>query len=143
MHWRMEVIENVFGQTPSKRLLAATRRYYRQNIADGLCIAVVAEMDDTGAGCGAICLAEELPTPDNPSGKCAYLTNIYVRKEYRRRGVGHAIVRWLVDKARQSGCDRIYLEAADGHSGIGFTELTGIMKYADPHNSESEGSVGQ
>lgn len=141
MHWRKEVIENVFGVTPSKRLLVENRRYYQKHIADGSHIAVVAEADDSDAGCGAICLSEELPSPDNPSGRCAYLMNIYVRREYRERGVGHAIVGWLVDKARALGCDKIYLETTDCartlYKDIGFKDLTGLMKYADVHNSQS------
>ncbi len=28
-------------------------------------------------------IIEELPSPDNPSGKCAYLMNIYVREAFR------------------------------------------------------------
>lgn len=134
MHWRREVIENVFGVTPSKRQLVANRLYYRQNIAEGRHVAIVAETDGIGAGCGAICLSEELPSPDNPSGKCAYLMNIYVREEYRGHGVGHAIVRWLVDKARNLGCDKIYLETTDCarplYKSIGFKDLPGMMKYA-------------
>lgn len=141
MHWRKEVLENVFGITPSKRLLVANRRYYQQEIAEGRHIAVVAEIDGNDVGCGAICLSEELPSPDNFSGKCAYLMNIYVRKEYREQGVGHSIVRWLVDKAQQLGCDKIYLETTDCarplYNSIGFKELYGIMKYEDIHNSES------
>lgn len=141
MRWRAEVIENVFGEPPSKRLLVANRQYYRKNIADGTHIAVVAEVDGSDVGCGATCLTEELPSPDNPSGKCAYLMNIYVRKEYRGNGIGHAIVRRLVEKARFSGCDKIYLETTAGarslYKSIGFEELPGIMKYADVQNSES------
>lgn len=141
MHWRKEVIETVFGLTPSKRLLVANRRYYQKNIADGSHIAVVAGTDDADVGCGAICLSEELPSPDNPSGKCAYLMNIYVREEYRGRGVGQSIVRWLVEKARQMGCDKIYLETTDCarplYRSIGFKDLSGIMKYEDIHDCES------
>lgn len=113
MHWRREVIENVFGVEPSKRLLVANRRYYRQNISGGRHVAILAEIDGEDVGCGAICLSEELPSPDNPSGKCAYLMNIYVREPYRGRGVGRAIVCWLVEKARNLGCDKIYLETTD------------------------------
>lgn len=141
MHWRKEVIENVFGVVPSKELMAANRMYYMKHIADGSHIAIVAETDDQDVGCGAICLSDELPSPDNPSGRCAYLMNIYVRKEYRGHGVGHSIVCWLVKKARQLGCDKIYLETTDGarslYKDIGFKELPGIMKYADIQNSES------
>lgn len=139
MHWRREVIENVFGTEPSKRLMVANRQYYRRHIADGTHIAVVASTDDTDAGCGAICLTEELPSPDNPSGRCACLMNIYVREEFRNRGVAHAIVRWLVNKARQLGCDKIYLETTDMaqplYRNIGFNDLPGTMKYADLQNS--------
>lgn len=139
MHWRREVIENVFGTEPSKRLMVANRQYYRRHIADGTHIAVVASTDDTDAGCGAICLTEELPSPDNPSGRCAYLMNIYVREEFRNSGVAHAIVRWLVNKARQLGCDKIYLETTDMvqplYKSIGFNDLPGTMKYADIQNS--------
>ncbi len=141
MHWRKEVIENVFGVVPSKELMAANRMYYMKHIADGSHIAIVAEIDDQDVGCGAICLSDELPSPDNPSGRCAYLMNIYVRKEYRGHGVGHSIVCWLVEKARQLGCDKIYLETTDGarslYKDIGFKELSGFMKYADIQNSES------
>lgn len=139
MHWRREVIENVFGTEPSKRLMVANRQYYRRHIADGTHIAVVASTDDTDAGCGAISLTEELPSPDNPSGRCAYLMNIYVREEFRNSGVAHAIVRWLVNKARQLGCDKIYLETTDMvqplYKSIGFNDLPGTMKYADIQNS--------
>ncbi len=138
MHWRKEVIENVFGTIPSKRLLVANRQYYRRNIADGRHIAIIAEIDDVDVGCGALCLSEELPSPDNPSGKCAYLMNIYVRETYRGQGIGHSIVRWLVDKATQLGCDKIYLETTDCartlYNSIGFEDLSGYMKYADIQN---------
>jgi len=135
MHWRKEVIENVFGTTPSKRLLAANRQYYLKHVADGSHIAIVASVDDTDAGCGAICLSDELPSPDNPSGHCAYLMNIYVRKNYRSRGIGRQMVEWLVTKAREMGCGKIYLETTDAahslYNSVGFKELPGIMKYAD------------
>lgn len=141
LHWRKEVIENVFGIIPSKALLAANRRYYQRHIADGSHIAIVAVVGGLDVGCGAICLSEELPSPDNPSGRCAYLMNIYVRAEHRGHGIGHAIVRWLVAKARELGCDKIYLETTDCarslYQSIGFEDLHGIMKYADIQNRES------
>lgn len=135
MHWRAEVIENVFGVRPSRRLLVMNRRYYRAHIADGSHIAIVAAADGADAGCGAICLTDELPSPDNPTGRCAYLMNIYVRSEFRGRGIGHAIVRRLVAKARELDCGKIYLETTDGarslYKSIGFEDMPGIMKYAD------------
>ena len=141
MRWRREVIENVFRQEPSGRLLVENRRYYRTHIADGSHIAVVAVLDGVDVGCGAVCFSDELPSPDNHSGRCAYLMNIYVRKEYRAQGVGRSIVGWLVQKARQERCDKIWLETTDGarplYKSIGFHEFPGIMKYTEIQNSES------
>ena len=78
IRWREEVIGHVFGQKPDKRLIMANRQYYEEHIADGTHIALVAEYDGVECGCGAVCFTDELPSPDNPSGKCAYLMNIYV-----------------------------------------------------------------
>ena len=133
MHWRAEVIRNVFGVEPHPRLLVANRHYYRRHIAAGTHFAIVAEDDDMQYGCGSVCFTEELPSPDNPSGLCAYLMNIYVREPYRGRGVAHLIVRRLVDEAKQRGCGKIYLETTtDGKSlylSSGFTEMPDMMKY--------------
>lgn len=140
MQWRAETIENVFGTPPSKKLMLANRRYYARHLADGTHLAVLAEAEGTPCGCGAICLSEELPSPDNPSGRCAYIMNIYVREEYRGHGIGHAIVRALVDKARGLNCDKIYLETTDVarslYSSIGFHGLPGMMKYGEIHNKQ-------
>lgn len=133
MLWRAEVIEAVFGQALSETLLEANRRYYRDCLGAGEHIAAEATLDGQPAGCGAICLQRELPSPDNPSGRCAYLMNIYVRPPFRGRGVATAMVHWLVDKALSLGCDKIYLEttpaARNIYKEIGFESLPGLMKY--------------
>ena len=135
MMWRREVIRTVFGVDPTEDLLSANRNYYERHIADGSHLAVGAEVDGGEAGWGAICFTEELPSPDNPSGRCAYLMNIYVRPMFRSRGIGHEIVSYLVEKAREKRCDKIYLETTDEarslYNSIGFKELPGILKYAD------------
>lgn len=135
MRWRAEVIRNVFGIEPHPRLLVANRQYYRRHIADDTHLAYVADYDGEECGCGAVCFYEEMPSPDNPTGKCAYIMNIYVREPYRNNGIAHHIVRRLVDEARQRGCAKIYLETtASGRSlyqTSGFKEMPDMMKYQD------------
>ena len=135
MYWREEVINLVFGVTPDKRLLVANRQYYERHLADGSHKAFVAECDGEDAGCGAVCYTYELPSPDNPSGRCAYLMNIYVREAFRHKGVAHHIVSRLIDEAKSKGCDKIYLETtAEGravYSSLGFKDLPDMMKYYD------------
>lgn len=133
MMWRQEVIRQVFGAEPSKRLLVANRQYYREHIADGSHVALVASVGSEDVGCGAVCLTDELPSPDNPSGRCAYLMNIYVRESYRQHGVAHKIVSRLIEISREKGCDKIYLEStAEGrpvYRSLGFADMEGMMKF--------------
>ena len=133
MEWRAEVIENVFGLTAGPDLLEANRRYYLNHIADGTHIAFVASYDGTDCGCGGVCLTDELPSPDNPSGRCAYLMNIYVREAFRKHGVAREIVARLVEEAKMRGCGKIYLETTDDgrpvYDALGFRDMPDMMKY--------------
>lgn len=131
MHWRREVIGAVFGQEAGSRLLVSNRQYYRAHMADGTHMAFVAEMDGHDCGCGGVCFTDELPSPDNPTGRCAYLMNIYVREPYRRKGVARHIVTRLIEEARLHGCGKIYLESTPEarplYSSLGFTPMQGMM----------------
>ncbi|MDE6161826.1 MAG: GNAT family N-acetyltransferase, partial [Muribaculaceae bacterium] len=88
----------------------SNRQYYRRHIADGTHMAFIAYCDGEECGCGAVCFTDELPSPENPTGKCANLMNIYVRMPYRNRGIAHSIVGRLVEEARKHECGKIYLE---------------------------------
>lgn len=132
MMWRQEVLAHVFGEEPSARLLDENRQYYSKHIAEDTHFAICARWNGEDAGCGAVCLTDELPSPDNPTGKCAYLMNIYVRRQYRQHGIAHQIVKRLIEEAKAHDCKKIYLETtADGRSvyeSLGFRDLPDMMK---------------
>lgn len=134
MDWRREVIEHVFGVTPDRALMDANANYYKRHVPDGSHHAFLAIDDGKEAGCGAVCLTEELPSPDNPTGKCGYLMNIYVRECCRQKGIGHLIVRHLINEAREAGCGKIYLETTEEgrpvYESLGFEDMEGMMKFA-------------
>lgn len=138
MMWRAEVIGNVFGEEPDHRLLKANRQYYSCHIPDETHIAFLASYDNKDCGCGAVCLTDELPSPDNPSGRCAYLMNIYVRDEFRNHGIAHRIVSRLIEEAKNRECGKIYLETtADGkpvYTSLGFRDMADMMKLSEMHN---------
>ncbi len=133
MRWRQEVIEHVFGEEADEALLSANREYYDRHIADGSHLAFVAECDGEECGCGAVCFTDELPSPDNTSGRCAYLMNIYVRESHRNHGIAHSIVSHLIEEAKRRRCGKIYLETTeDGkpvYSSLGFKDMPDMMKY--------------
>lgn len=138
MRWREEVIRNVFDKEPDAALLVANRSYYERNIPTGRHIALTASYDECECGCGGMCLEEELPSPDNPTGLCAYLMNIYVREPYRHHGIAHHIVKHLLEVAKEKGCGKIYLETTDDgrpvYASLGFKELPDMMKYYGKNN---------
>lgn len=134
MEWRMEVLHEVFGiprEQNLDELEQANRGYYETMLESGGHIACFACLDDI-IGCGGMCVYQEMPSPDNPSGQCAYLMNIYARPGFRGRGAGKAIVRWLTEQAKQRGITKIYLETSDAgrtlYQNMGFTPMTDYLK---------------
>ena len=135
LEWRMEVLRHVFGEQSSsdvQDLYSTNMEYYKEAIPSGDHVAVFAEIEGIAAGCGGLCLYRELPSPDNPTGKCAYLMNIYTRQEYREQGIGKSVVEWLVSYAKNQGITKIYLETSEcGRSlyeSFGFSDMRDYMK---------------
>lgn len=136
MEWRMRVLAEVFADSEDVdwgALRGSNEAYYRRHLADGSHTALFAT-DDTGAilGCGGICYQAEMPSPDNPSGTCGYLMNVFAAPEARGRGVGHAIVQALVADARGRGTGKVYLESSEMARGLyqsmGFAPMRDYYK---------------
>ena len=138
LRWRAEVIKDVFGAPASTELLKANARYYDFHNADGTHVAFEAQLPDKDGkleaiGCGGVCFYEELPSPDNENGRCAYIMNLYVREAWRNEGVGGDILKALVDLARFRGCGRIMLEttpmARRFYKNYGFIDAGDYLVY--------------
>ena len=91
--------------------------------------------------CGIV-IQEDLPSPDNPTGICAYLMNIYVRPPFRKQGVATAIVKRLTAIASDRRAGKIYLEttgmARRMYASVGFSEMDGMMILTRRPSSQSE-----
>lgn len=137
MKWRMTVLHEVFSippHEPMKALEYENRNYYQTALKTGEHTACFAYADEKIIGCGGVCFHREMPSPDNPNGGCAYLMNIYTVPEYRNCGAGKIIVTWLIQRASESGINKIYLEASEMahefYKKIGFQDMNGYMKYS-------------
>lgn len=135
MQWRMEVLAAVF-EMPLEQIIEkheqANRAYYRKHLSDGSHIAVFARQDQQIVGCAGLCLYEEMPSPDNPTGKCAYFMNVYVRPQWRKKGIAAQMVQSLIDQARALNISKIYLETSEMGRGVyaslGFKEMKDYLK---------------
>jgi len=137
MEWRMRVLREVFSipeDTDTTLLEQANRRYYECHLHGDSHTACFAKESGTGSiiGCGGICYQAEMPSPDNGSGSCGYLMNIYTLPEHRKSGVGREIVEYLIQDAKGRGVEKIYLESSNSgrqlYHELGFSEMRGYMK---------------
>lgn len=96
-----------------KAFLEANTEYFRNAVAGGTYIGIIAEEDGSFAGTGGICLHIHPPSYAVPNGKSACLLNMYTRPEFRGRGVAGKILEQLVRKAKELGCFKVYLNASD------------------------------
>ena len=54
-----------------------------------------------------------MPTYHNPSGKKAYIMNMYTDPSYRRQGIAYKTLDMLVNVSKERGVKQISLEATD------------------------------
>lgn len=136
---RMEVLSHVFSQEKKELsdsewddIRRENEDYYNEELEKGGHVACAIYVSGELAGCGGVCLYREMPSPDNRSGKCAYLMNIYVRQEFRRQGLAKKICNYLIDKAKEKGAEKIYLESSDMafelYRTLGFEDMNGYLK---------------
>ncbi len=70
-----------------------------------------------------------MPTYHNPTGKKAYIMNMYTAPEYRRQGIAISTLDLLVKDVRKQGVSQIALEATE--MGRPLYEKYGFVKMED------------
>lgn len=86
-------------------------QYYKKAIVDGTHVAYLVFDNDHFVGAGGISFYQVMPTYHNPSGRKAYIMNMYTAPGYRRRGIAYHTLDLLVQEARDRGITAISLEA--------------------------------
>ena len=111
---------------------AQSREYYREALADGTHTGFLAFDGNAFVGAGGVSYYQVMPTYHNPTGRCAYIMNMYVRPQYRRQGIATAMLDMLVANARERGAGRIALEATEMgrplYEKYGFVSASGEME---------------
>jgi len=60
-----------------------------------------------------ICYINVLPTYSHPTGKRAHLMNVFVKQEYRRKGIAKQLIQMLLDEAKMYGVTEVTLDATE------------------------------
>ena len=103
--------------------------YYKRALETGEHIAYLVYDKENFIGAGGVSFYQVMPTYHNPTGKKAYIMNMYTAPEYRRQGIAINTLDLLVKDARKQGVTQIALEATD--MGRPLYEKYGFVKMED------------
>lgn len=108
--------------------------YYKQALKTAAHIAYLVYDNGTFIGTGGISFYQVMPTYHNPTGKKAYIMNMYTAPEYRGQGIAFHTLDLLVKDAKKQGVPQIALEATDMgrplYEKYGFVKMQNEMELA-------------
>ena len=136
----MRAPNSAAGPNPQDSVLDQMSRTFepwvRDLIAAGKYIGWIAEDSGRMAGSAGLLILDWPPHPLDPaSGKRAYLLNIFVEPEFRKRGLAHSLIERGLAEARQRHIRVVTLHSSDAgrrvYEKFGF-HPTGEMLYVEP-----------
>lgn len=111
------------------RLRRANREHLERGFADGSIAALLARADGALAGCVMLQEQSMLPNRPCPTGRTGLILNLHTFDEYRRMGVGAALMRAVEAEGRARGLDRLELKATEMgeplYRTLGWRDATG------------------
>ena len=90
-----------------------SKAYYRRALETGEHIAYLVYDNGAFVGAGGVSFYQVMPTYHNPTGKKAYIMNMYTNPAYRRKGIAYHTLEILEADAKNKGIDAISLEATE------------------------------
>lgn len=79
-----------------------SKAYYRRALETGEHIAYLVYDNGAFVGAGGVSFYQVMPTYHNPTGKKAYIMNMYTAPEYRRQGSAFHTLDLLINDAKKS-----------------------------------------
>ena len=120
-----------------------SRRYYETCFPEDSHAAWLVFDGEEVVGTGAVSFYKVMPTYHNPSGKKAYIMNMYTRPDYRRRGIARRVLELLTAEAEMRQIDAVTLEATAAgrplYEAFGFTAMRDEMELLDRNKFRDTG----
>lgn len=107
------------------------KEYFLSSIADeNIVIWVASENGNIISTCG-VCFFQYPPSYSNPTGKVAYITNVYTKDEYRRQGIASMLLNHVMEVIikREYKIIRLHasLQGKNIYKKMGFVDAEGYM----------------
>jgi len=112
---------------------ASNMEYFKETLSDGTFAAYLAFDGDVLVATSGVNFYTTPPNPKNPTGKTAYISNMYTKSEYRGKGIATHLFEMTVAEAKKRGCGKVVLHATDMgrpiYEKFGFSIPKGAMEY--------------
>ena len=100
--------------------------------SDRWVIAVAASPEDVLCGCIYLQCVDKVPIPGEIGRRWGYVTNSYVAADQRGQGIGQALLRLLVDAARERGLE--FLIVWPSEEAVSLYERAGFRPASEVHD---------
>jgi GNAT superfamily N-acetyltransferase len=131
MRLRAEFLAGVNGRAAPEAYEGNLREYLETALADGGFAAWLAEEDGRVVATSGVCFYRIAPNFTNPTGRIAYIVNMYTIPACRRRGLASELLGRLIEEARARGCGKLALNATEEgrkvYEKFGFAPQDGDM----------------
>lgn len=116
-----------------KEVEEESRNYYQYALLKDLHTAYLVFEEEKFIGAGGISYYTVMPTYHNPTGKKAYVMNMYTDPNYRRKGIASHTLDLLIQDAKEKEIQMVSLEATEMgkplYEKYGFTKMKDEMEY--------------
>ena len=120
------------GQEPDTDIDEDLRRFFSEKMKSGELIEWVAEDEGRIIATAAIMFMDYPPAYTNPTGRKAYIANMYTADEYRGQGLAGALMEKLEEEAEKRGLTTMVLHASvmgrKTYAKYGYHETDTVME---------------
>ena len=128
----LRVANNLDDSIDMSTVERESRLYYENALTNDLHTAYLVFDEKDFVGAGGISYYTVMPTFHNPTGRKAYIMNMYTRPDHRRMGIATRTLELLIQDAQKRGITSISLEATDLgrklYESYGFIPMTSEME---------------
>jgi GNAT superfamily N-acetyltransferase len=129
LHHRRAMFEDMGVTDPAllSPMLAEAKRYLHEAMPNGMFRAWFAlSPDDRIIGGCAVAISISPPHPWDPQSRRAYILNLYVDPDHRRKGIARQLLQTTVDWCKADGFGTVSLHAS--HHGRSLYESIGFVQ---------------
>lgn len=100
------------GASSSKDLAPSFTEYLKKHLSDGSFISFIAVDNGKIVATSGMGIIEKPPFYACPNGKVGFISCMFTKKEYRRKGIAKMFLEKLRVAAQELGCDRLEVSAS-------------------------------